>query len=99
VDIKPINPISEKYKVLGWPFFRGIVNMVESFYLGMKTMMNSATTAFEFEGDDGKPEKIEFGYAEIGLLAAGVAGIMAVFFLVPYLLSSWLESKHNVQCG
>ena len=93
VDIKPINPISEKYKVLGWPFFRGIVNMVESLYVGMQAMINSATTAFEFEGEGGKPEKIEFGYAEIGLLVAAVAGIMAVFFLVPFLLSTWLNLK------
>ncbi|HLN89702.1 MAG TPA: DUF1385 domain-containing protein [Candidatus Binatia bacterium] len=93
VDIKPINPYSEKYKVLGWPFFRGIVNMVESLYVGMQAMINSATTAFEFEGEDGKPEKIEFGYAEIGLLVAAVAGIMAVFFLVPFLLSTWLNLK------
>ncbi len=94
VDIKPLSPYSDKHKILGWPFFRGIVNMVENFYLGMKAMISSATTAFEIEGaEGGEPEKIEFGYAEIGLLAAGVAGIMAVFFLVPFLLSSWLGLK------
>jgi uncharacterized protein YqhQ len=93
VDIKTITPYSEKHRILGWPFFRGIVNMVENFYLGMKAMMTSATTAFEIEGEGGEPEKIEFGYAEIGLLAAGVVGIMAVFFLVPFLLSTWLNLK------
>src|ERR1035437_9762858 len=51
VDIKTITPYSEKHKILGWPFFRGIVNMLESFYLGMKAMMTSATTAFEIEGE------------------------------------------------
>ncbi len=94
VDIKPITPYSEKHKILGWPFFRGIVNMVESLYLGMQAMISSATTAFEIEGTEGeKPEKIEFGFAEIALLIAGVAGIMAVFFLVPFLLSTWLNLK------
>jgi uncharacterized protein YqhQ len=94
VDIKPITPYSEKNRVLGWPFFRGVVNMVENFYLGMQAILASATTAFEIEGAEGEePEKIEFGYAEIGLLAAGVAGIMAVFFLVPFLLSTWLNLK------
>jgi uncharacterized protein YqhQ len=92
VNIKPITPYSEKNRVLGWPFFRGIVNMVESFYIGMKAIMDSASVAFEFETEEGKePEKIEFGYKEIALLAAGVAGIMAVFFLVPFLLSTWLN--------
>jgi len=93
VDIKPITPYCEKNRVLGWPFFRGVVNMVENFYLGMQAMFASATTAFEIEGAEGEPEKIEFGYAEIGLLAAAVAGIMAVFFLVPFLLSTWLNLK------
>jgi uncharacterized protein YqhQ len=91
-DIKQINPISEKYKVLGLPFFRGIVNMAESLYLGMKSLMFSANNAFEIEGEEGKePEKIEFGLMEIALLVAGVLGITAVFFLVPFLLSTWLK--------
>jgi uncharacterized protein YqhQ len=91
-DIKQINPVSEKYKVLGFPFFRGIVNMAESLYLGMKSLMFSANNAFEFEGEEGKePEKIEFGFLEIALLVAGVLGITAVFFLVPFLLSTWLK--------
>ena len=91
-DIKQINPISEKYKVLGLPFFRGIVNMVESLYIGMKSLMFSANNAFEIEGEEGKePEKIEFGVMEIALLVAGVLGITAVFFLVPFLLSTWLR--------
>ena len=91
-DIKQINPVSEKYKVLGLPFFRGIVNMAESLYLGMKSLMFSANNAFEIEGEEGKePEKIEFGFLEIALLVAGVLGITAVFFLVPFLLSTWLK--------
>ena len=92
VDIKEISSYSDKHKILRVPFFRGIVNMVESFILGMKGIMYSASTAFEIEGEEGKePEKIEFGAAEIALLAAGVAGTMAVFFLVPFLLTSWLK--------
>ena len=91
VDIKPLTPYSDKHKILGWPFFRGIVNMIESFYLGMKGIMNSASVAFEFEGDNGEPENIEFGYKEIALLAVALIGITAVFFLVPFLLSSWLK--------
>jgi uncharacterized protein YqhQ len=91
VDIKSLTPYSDKHKILGFPFFRGIVNMLESFYLGMKGIMNSASTAFEFEGDNGEPEKIEFGYKEIALLAVALVGITAVFFLVPFLLSSLLN--------
>jgi uncharacterized protein YqhQ len=57
-------------------------------------MMFSATTAFEIEGEEGKEsEKLEFGVGEIALLVGGVAAIMAVFFLVPFLLSTWLGLK------
>jgi uncharacterized protein YqhQ len=95
-DIKHLTPYSEKHKILGLPFFRGIVNMAESLYLGIKGLMFSANTALEDEnikgeGVDGKSaEKITFGIGEIALLAVGVVGIMAVFFLVPFLLSTWL---------
>jgi uncharacterized protein YqhQ len=90
-DIKQITPISEKYRVLGWPFLRGTVNMIENLCLGFKGIMFSADTAFEIEGEAGKePEKIEFGGAEIAILVAALVGITAVFFLVPFLLSTWL---------
>ena len=93
-DIKQINPISDKYKILGVPFFRGIVNMAESLYLGIKGLMFSANTALEGDGTEAESaEKIEFGYLEIALLAVGVLGITAFFFLVPYVLSSWLGVK------
>ena len=65
--------------------------MVESLYIGVKSIMFSANNAFEIEGEEGKePEKIEFGFLEIALLVAGVLGITAVFFLAPFLLSTWL---------
>jgi uncharacterized protein YqhQ len=93
VNVKTLTPYSDKHRVLGWPLIRGVVNMFESFYLGMKGIMDSASIAFEFEGEEGKPEKIEFGYKEIALLVVAIAGIMAVFFAVPFLLSTWLGLK------
>jgi uncharacterized protein YqhQ len=89
-DIQPITPYSERNRVLGWPIIRGAVNMIESLVIGIRTIMFSANNAFEIEGEDGKQEKIEFGIPEIALLIGMVAGIMAIFFLVPYLLSTWL---------
>jgi len=90
-DIQQIKPYSERHKLLGLPIIRGAVNMLESLYLGYKGIMFSANNAFELEGENGEPEKIEFGVLEIALLVGAVAGIMAVFFLVPYLLSTWLN--------
>jgi uncharacterized protein YqhQ len=56
--------------------------------------MFSASNAFEIEGEEGKePEKIELGTGGIALIVAGLAGMMALFFLLPYLVSSWLGLK------
>lgn len=92
VDIKQINPYSDRHKILAFPFLRGVVNMVENLILGMKGIMDSANVALELPSEEGKePEKIQFGAGEIALLVAAVAGIMAFFFLVPFLLSTWLK--------
>ncbi len=96
VDIKQINPYSDRHKILSVPFLRGVVNMVENLYLGMQGIMGSANVALELPSEEGKePEKLKFGAGEIALLVAAVAGIMAVFFLVPFLLSAWLGLKQG----
>jgi uncharacterized protein YqhQ len=90
-DVKPVKPFSDRNRVLGWPIIRGAVGMIESLIVGFNALMFSASNAFEIEGEDGKePEKIEFGWGEIAFIVVALAGMMAVFFLVPYLLSSWL---------
>jgi uncharacterized protein YqhQ len=90
-DVQVIKPYSERHRILGVPIIRGAVGMLESLVLGFKGIMFSANNAFELEGENGEKEKIEFGALEIALLVGAVAGIMAVFFLVPYLLVTWLK--------
>jgi uncharacterized protein YqhQ len=91
-DIKHISPYSERNRLFGLPFIRGIVNMIENLYLGIQGIMFSAGTAFEEEAVDGKePEKIEFGIGEIAVLIAGVIGITAVFFLLPFVFATWFK--------
>jgi uncharacterized protein YqhQ len=94
-DIKPVKPLSEKNRVLGWPIIRGAVGMIDSLIVGFNALMFSASNAFEIEGEEGKePEKIEFGWKEIAFIVVALVGMMAVFFLVPYLVANWfgLES-------
>jgi uncharacterized protein YqhQ len=82
-----LNPLSDRYKVLGWPFLRGIVGLVETFYLGMKGLFFSANASLD-EGD-GEGEKL--GYKELAIVGAGAAGIIAFFFVVPFLLATWFN--------
>jgi uncharacterized protein YqhQ len=89
-NIEKINPLSERYKILGVPFLRGIVAMFESLYLGIKGLIFSANTALEGLTPEGE-EPLKFSYKELTLVAAGVIGITAVFLLLPFLLATWLN--------
>jgi uncharacterized protein YqhQ len=89
-NIEKINPLSERYKVLGVPFLRGIVAMFESLYLGIKGMFFSANTALEGLTPEGE-EPLKFSYKEIAFVAAGVIGITALFLLLPLLVATWLN--------
>ncbi len=91
--VEQLNPLADKYKVLGLPFLRGIIMLFESFYMGMKSLMFSANTALEdVEGEgEGKEESVTFGYGMLAIIGVGVVGIVAVFFLLPFFLASWLQ--------
>jgi uncharacterized protein YqhQ len=89
-NIEKINPLSERYKVLGLPFLRGIVAMLESLYLGIKGIFFSANTALEGLTPEGE-ESLKFSYKEIAFVVAGVIGITALFLLLPFLFATWLN--------
>jgi uncharacterized protein YqhQ len=90
VSIEKINPLCERYKVLGVPFLRGVVAMFESLYLGIKGLIFSANTALEGVTPEGE-EPLKFSYKELALVAAGVVGITALFLLLPFLFATWLN--------
>jgi uncharacterized protein YqhQ len=43
VSVDEYNSLTSKYKILGIPFIRGVVNFVESLVIGVKTLMYSAS--------------------------------------------------------
>jgi len=89
-NIEEINPLSEKHKVLGIPFLRGIVAMCESLYLGFKGLIFSANTALEGLTPEGE-EPLKFSYKEFAFVAVGVVGITALFLLLT-------PTKQNGDC-
>jgi uncharacterized protein YqhQ len=92
-SVEKLNPLADKYRVLGVPFLRGIVMLFESLYLGMKGILFSGNVALD-EGSsegDSKSESAKFGTGQLAIIAAGALGIVAVFFLVPFFLASWLS--------
>ncbi len=90
-SVEQLNPLADKYKVLGIPFLRGIVMLFESLYLGMKGILFSGNVALDEGEVDGKSESSKFGTGQLAIIVAGALGIVAVFFLVPFFLASWLS--------
>ncbi len=86
-QIEHLNPLADKYRVLGIPFIRGVVGLFESMYLGIKGLMFSANTSLEDLGED---EPVKLGYGTLALMALVTVGMMAFFFVVPFQAATWL---------
>jgi len=86
-NVEKVESVTKKYRALGIPFVRGIVALPETLYLGFKGLFFSANAAVEEE----EGESVKFGYKEFGAAVALALGIAALFFVVPFLLASWLN--------
>ena len=102
-EILEVKHIKDKFKPLGWPMIRGIVNYVESMIFGYKLLMESAEkTALdtEHEENESKLDKWindHFGpkmMAVIGGISA-VLGVALAFFLFMWLPSFVFDLVNN----
>ena len=98
VDVQDCHSIIPWETPLKIPFIRGIFNFVDSLVLGMRTLMYSASF-FEEEGEElteaeaAKQEKQEKVFMCVTMTAAVVVAV-ALFMVLPYFLSSFVE-KHT----
>jgi uncharacterized protein YqhQ len=83
-NVERINSLCERYRVLGLPFLRGIVALVETLYLGFKGLFFSANVVAEEEG-------VKLTYKELTVVGAMTLGLISFFFVVPFLLTSLLN--------
>lgn len=99
---KEVTRLRDKYKVLGAPVIRGVVNFFESMKIGYQCLMHSAEIATA-----GEPEEEEltgfdkwitekFGDKLLSVVTfigtlLGLALAFALFFYLPILLFSWLN--------
>lgn len=103
--VTPNKQLSKKYKILGWPIIRGVVNFFMMMILGIKTLTDSAEMAgmeaeqpSEFEkkvaSKLGKSaEDVMMGLAVVLALALSIG----LFFIVPTLIESWI--RHGMTGG
>ncbi len=92
-QVEHLTPLAEKHKILGVPFIRGIVGMLESMYLGVKGLLFSANMSLEELSKDengnsqGEPMKLGYGALAFLLWLCWYDGIL---FLVPFQVATWL---------
>jgi len=94
-----LNPLKDKYPVLGFVFIRGVVNFITSMKVGMKSIMYSADKMPEEEQEEPtkfdlwleaklgneKAEKIILTFAVV----FGIAFSVGLFMLLPTLLAGF----------
>ena len=98
--------LGERYKILTIPILRGVVNFIESLYIGMKTLMDSSAYLEEEEDTkedsnvdsekDSKKEKSEKKTSAdtaymIGTLIVTLAITIGIFMLIPAFLANFLH--------
>ncbi|MDH5266255.1 MAG: DUF1385 domain-containing protein [Candidatus Bathyarchaeota archaeon] len=85
-NIEKINSLSERHKILGLPFLRGIIGLLETFYLGVKGVYFSANAVLEEEEE-------KFTYKELTIVFAMALVLASFFFIVPFLLTNLFGLK------
>src|SRR4030067_1188187 len=92
-NVEEVKSLSQKHRVLGAPFIRGIVALPETLYLGFKGLFFSANAAIE-EEEGGESEK--FTWKEFALAIALALGMASVFFVAPLFFTTWLLNLFNL---
>lgn len=100
IDVKP-RKIHPKHSPLSWPLIRGVVGFFDSQVTGVKALMQSADMSGEMDSEE--PSKLDIwlekklgdkGFQKliVGIaVALGLGMSIALFFLLPMLVSSLLS--------
>jgi uncharacterized protein YqhQ len=81
MHMEEIDALSGRYRILGLPFLRGIVALLETLYLGVKGVYFSANAVLEEEEE-------KFTYKEFVIVLAMALVLASFFFIVPFLLTN-----------
>ncbi|HHW24182.1 MAG TPA: DUF1385 domain-containing protein [Bacillota bacterium] len=93
-------PLKNKYKILGWPLIRGVVNFGEMLALSYKTLEISArATGVEDEASETKfekwlREKFGRGIVDVIMVISTILGVglgLGLFFFLPSLVTKGID--------
>lgn len=86
VEVNRFNSISDKYSFLKLPFVRGVINFVESLYIGLKTLSFSASF-YEEEEEKKQVDKKKEDLTQILTVILSISLAIGLFIALPYGLS------------
>ena len=91
-EMVPYESLSQRHKILGIPFLRGIINFAESMYIGMSTLTYSAEIGMTEEEKAKEKEHSSFvnRLILIGTVIFSIALALFIFIVIPSLISSLL---------
>ncbi len=104
-----ISSLSARYKILGIPIIRGVVNFVEMLVSGVKTITDAARM-YDPEDEELKPGKTDEFIAEktgknpmdVAIFFAVVIAIVVavgLFFILPNLITGWITPNIQSDIG
>ena len=79
-----INSLTQRHRLLGLPFIRGIIALGETMYMGVKGIAFSANAALEEEEE-------EFTWKEWAIVIVLTAAMSSLFFVIPFLVTTYLN--------
>lgn len=84
------NSVTKKHKWLKWPFFRGVVGLIEMLVLGIKALIYSAN-----EAEDEPEEKL--GSKEIFFtMLLAILFTIGIFIVLPYFLTGLISKDKGM---
>lgn len=88
--------LSNRFRVLGLPIIRGIVNLVEQLYLGIKSLSFSADVASGQDVREKKHSQLKRSLTTGATLIIALVVAFALFFYFPLLVASAIGVKGSV---
>lgn len=97
VKREPVKRVSEYWKPLSWFVIRGFAVLVQSLYLGIRTLnfsINASMADIDESGKKAKPKEDKKDNAVLPVamsMVLGVAVAVLLFILLPLWITSWLR--------
>ena len=99
VQVTPYKSLGEKHKPANIPIVRGVINFIESLYIGMSTLMKSSEYfEEEEEEEEEKPKKANNAGDKASLvftLIVSLAIAIGVFMLLPAFIAKLIFSEET----